>query len=356
VLLKDFHSEIVKTSNFGTLEEFIIENRFPLLAEIGKKNSKLYIGSKIPMAYCFIDTNNVEQMISFEKILEPAARETRGKINFIFIDIGRYGSQATNVQLSGTKFPAFVIEDMMLGYHYPHDESKEITAESVSELCRGFISKTIQPKIKTEPVPDTNTGPVKVVVASTFNEIVLDTSKDVFVEIYAPWCGHCKALAPTWIDLGIAYAGSDVVIAKMDATVNHVEKKYGAGGYPTLMFFKKNDKDHPVLCPGKDRSLEALKNFTEEHRTKNPDPVPVAAEKKKDEAKSKKVEAKDEKKKESDHSKPKIGEQKMKEMEEKMKLRKEKAQEKKKPRHESERHDQKKHPLTEDQIKAKKRT
>ena len=42
---------------------------------------------------------------------------------------------------------------------------------------------------------------VKVVVASTFDEIVNDPTKDVLIEFYAPWCGHCKSLAPKYEEL-----------------------------------------------------------------------------------------------------------------------------------------------------------
>lgn len=51
-----------------------------------------------------------------------------------------------------------------------------------------------------------------------FDKIVKDPTKDVLVEFYAPWCGHCKALAPKYEQAAKAFQGEEnVVVAKIDA-------------------------------------------------------------------------------------------------------------------------------------------
>ena len=90
----------------------------------------------------------------------------------------------------------------------------------LEEFVTAALAGNLTPYVKTEPKPKKNKGPVKVVVGSTFDEIVNDASNDVLVEFYAPWCGHCKTLEPIYKKTAKKLKSvAGIVLAKIDATV-----------------------------------------------------------------------------------------------------------------------------------------
>ena len=60
---------------------------------------------------------------------------------------------------------------------------------------------------------------VVVLTDSNFDDNVYGTDAAWFVEFYAPWCGHCKSLAPEYAELATELKG-EVKVAKVDATEN----------------------------------------------------------------------------------------------------------------------------------------
>lgn len=91
----------------------------------------------------------------------------------------------------------------------------------------------------------------------------METSNEPwFVEFYAPWCGHCKNLAPTWKKLAASMKGK-INIAKVDATQNNsLSSRYGVKGYPTLKFFPGGAKsDSSVETYQGGRDLEQLEAY-----------------------------------------------------------------------------------------------
>merc|ERR1711916_259563 len=124
---------------------------------------------------------------------------------------------------------------------------------TVSAFKEAALEGTLKPTLKSEEAEDSDAeGPVHVLRGSTFEEIVINNSKDVLVEFYAPWCGHCKQLAPIYDELGEVFSDEEnVVIAKMDSTANEIDiDAVQVKGFPTLYFFKGDDKENPVVYDG----------------------------------------------------------------------------------------------------------
>lgn len=63
------------------------------------------------------------------------------------------------------------------------------------------LEGALEPYLKSEAIPESNDQPLKVAVAKNFDEVVVNNGKDVLIEFYAPWCGHCKKLAPIFDEL-----------------------------------------------------------------------------------------------------------------------------------------------------------
>jgi protein disulfide isomerase family A protein 3 len=121
------------------------------------------------------------------------------------------------------------------------DEAKDFMPK-LKDFLTQLEDGNLEPYLKSEAVPDNSENAVKVAVAKNFDEVVMKSEKDVLVEFYAPWCGHCKKLTPIFEELAEKMAAEDVAIVKMDATANDVPPQFEVKGFPTLFWLPKGSK------------------------------------------------------------------------------------------------------------------
>jgi len=199
-------------------------------------------------------------------------------MSFATIDASSFGQHAGNLNLEVGKWPAFAIQRTDKNEKFPYSQDKKITVKDIGSFVDDFLAGKVDPSIKSEPIPESNDGPVKTIVAHNYQDIVFDEDKDVLVEFYAPWCGHCKALAPKYEELGQLYATDKfsklVTIAKVDATANDVPEDIQ--GFPTIKLFAAGKKDSPIDYSGP-RTIEDLVQFISENGSHKVQAVYAAA-------------------------------------------------------------------------------
>lgn len=127
---------------------------------------------------------------------------------------------------------------------------KDFSVEALEVFVNDVLDGALEPYLKSEAIPEDNDQPLKVAVAKNFEDVVINNEKDTLIEFYAPWCGHCKKLAPTLEELAEKLKDEDVAIVKMDATANDVPASYEVRGFPTLFWLPKDSKDSPVKYEG----------------------------------------------------------------------------------------------------------
>ncbi|TVY78158.1 Protein disulfide-isomerase [Lachnellula suecica] len=266
VLYKSFDegkSVFTQTFDVEAIEKFAKTASIPLIGEVGPETYADYMAAGIPLAYIFAETPEERETLSAS--FKSIAEKHRGAISFATIDAKSFGAHAGNLNLKADQFPAFAIQDTVNNKKYPFDQEAELTEAAISKFVEEFVAGDVEPSIKSEPIPEKQEGPVQIIVAKNYDDIVLDDTKDVLVEFYAPWCGHCKALAPKYDILAGLYVDAGltdkVTIAKVDATANDVPDEIQ--GFPTIKLFKAGDKKNPVTYSGS-RSIEDLIKFIKE--------------------------------------------------------------------------------------------
>ncbi|XP_023017585.2 thioredoxin domain-containing protein pretaporter [Leptinotarsa decemlineata] len=114
--------------------------------------------------------------------------------------------------------------------------------------------------------------PPKTVTKDTSGELTGDTfqtnieSGITFVKFFAPWCGHCKRLSPTWDGLREKFStNSKVKVFKIDCTLEENKQLCNdeeVEGFPTLFLYKDGER---ISEYSGSRSLEDLYEFVLKH-------------------------------------------------------------------------------------------
>lgn len=254
--------------DMAKLKNWVNDNGYPKVSEITQETYQRLAALPRPILIFVGATASDDFKNAWVPLLNELAEEF-SDVSFTFGDEAQLGRAVSQFGGTGNVYPTIIgmaspsaPEGSTLPPRWAFNEKEAFTAASLRAHVQSIVDGSLKPFIKSEPIPEDNSGPVKILVADNFDELVLQSGKVVLVEFYAPWCGHCKSLAPIYEELGQAFASNaNVIIAKIDATANYVDPKYNIQGFPTILLFTPGQA--PASYEGA-RSLEALSAYVSE--------------------------------------------------------------------------------------------
>jgi len=250
-----------------SLNTFLNEHSHPLVMKFDEKCAQLIFGKATPGIFFYRDPNSSDAQ-KYQDLALSLAQHLKGKLKVIVTGIkdGLEQRLAEYVGVTDKDLPSVRIHDTRSDLK-KYNMNGDINETNILQFVKDWESGSLKAHLKSEEIPEKNDEPVKILVGKNFNDIVMDPTKDVLVEFYAPWCGHCKKLAPIYDELAkkIQHTNPNIVIAKMDSTLNEVDS-VSIQGFPTLKYWPAGKKDAPMDYEG-ERDLNGFLAFFEKHAT-----------------------------------------------------------------------------------------
>ena len=201
---------------------------------------KLRVGKDVPALVEFYAPwcGHCKNLAPEYKVLAETFKSAAGSVLIAKVDADAHKDLAGEFDVKG--FPT--LKWFPAGSLTPEDVNAERTADALAEFVNGKTG--LAKRVKKEP------SAVVALTPETFDAAFHDKTSHKLIEFYAPWCGHCKHLAPTYEKLGLAFEGEPrVLIAKVDADAHRsLGERFGVSGFPTLKYFRAGEGTPEVLA------------------------------------------------------------------------------------------------------------
>lgn len=207
-----------------------------------------------------------------DKLLREASPKLRGRFVVVTARLGADQAKAVVEFFGLAEDPEAAPQ--VVGFHatetgkyrFPFDE---LTLDNLLAFAKQVEDGSAPRLLKSaaEPAAHTEEG-LTTVVGSTFEKLVLDSEKDVLLEVHAPWCGHCKKLEPIYKKLAKRFETVDsITIAQMDGTGNeHPAAEFRS--FPTLLWYPAG-KDQKAVPYSGERTVSAFVKFLKKNASKD---------------------------------------------------------------------------------------
>merc|ERR1711910_44051 len=245
------------------IAKFISSESLPLVIDFNHETAQKIFSGEVKSHFLMFSSAKADDHEDKLEKLKPPAKKYKGKMQFVTINTDEEDHKRILEFFGITESELPTYRAIKLGEDMAKFKPEDDKFENAEQFVADFLEGKLKQHLMSQEIPeDWDKEGVKVLVGKNFQEVAMNAEKDVLVEFYAPWCGHCKQLTPIWDELGEKYKDHEtIVIAKMDSTANELEE-VKVQGFPTIKLFKKGTNE--IVDYNGDRTVEGFSNFLEE--------------------------------------------------------------------------------------------
>merc|ERR1712241_1041536 len=256
----DMEGEVTEES----VTAFVAGNSLPLVVDFSQDTAQKIFSGDIKSHLLLFMSAAAEDHAAKVEIARGIAKDHKGQMLFVTINTDEEDHKRIMefFGMEESELPSMRIIKLEEDMSKFKPTSTELSDSNIRAFVKSYLAGELKPHLMSEEIPeDWDKEPVKVLVAKNFEAVAKDTTKDVLVEFYAPWCGHCKQLTPVWEKLGEKYKDHEsIIIGKMDATANELED-IKVQGFPTIKLIQK--ETNKIIDYNGERTLDGFVKFLE---------------------------------------------------------------------------------------------
>merc|ERR1712061_225016 len=244
------------------IAKFVGSESLPLVIDFNHETAQKIFSGEVKSHFLMFSSAKAEDHADKLEKLRSLAKKYKGKMLFVTINTDEEDQKRILEFFGITESELPTYRAIKLGEDMAKYKPEDDKFENAEQFVTDFMEGKLKQHLMSQEIPeDWDKEGVKVLVGKNFQEVAPNTEKDVLVEFYAPWCGHCKQLTPIWDELGEKYKDHEtIVIAKMDSTANELEE-VKVQGFPTIKLFKKGSNE--IVDYNGDRTVAGFSKFLE---------------------------------------------------------------------------------------------
>lgn len=247
-----------------SIKAFINAHRYPVVMPFeGDEAIERVFGKEASAIVLFADDTNIDAYKAFSEVAQSAKDKIIFSHSTVTSGLGQRLADYVGVKVADT--PTVWIISPKSGDLSKFQLGGEITRDSLLTFLDNFSNDKLERFFKSQEIPEKNDEAVRTVVGKNFKDVVLQPGVHVLAEFYAPWCGHCKTLAPIYEETAKALAGNEkILLVKIDSTENEIAG-VAIQGFPTLKFYHADKKDQAPTDFSGERTREGIISFLKEN-------------------------------------------------------------------------------------------